>query len=333
MKRKSALLTILVAAIVGTSGLTFRNQQIGVLASPASRWSQTYGGTNWDSAYSVIQTTDGGYGILGETLLTEGDNDFWFVKTDTIGNMLWNRTYGGAGDDRGRSVVQTVDGGYVLVGETSSFGAGKGDFWLIKTDASGDVLWNKTYGGFDDDAANSVIQDSDGGYALAGYTGSFSTGIFGFWLIRIDMSGNVLWNKTYGGTEYDEAYSLVQTKDGGFALAGYTYSFGAGYADFWLVRTDASGDVLWNKTYGGTNYDAAFSMVQTSDGGYALAGYTESFGAVGMDFWLVKTDENGIIPEFPSFHILPPLMLVTLFAVWFRRRKRYVSCKSFVQVN
>ena len=140
------------------------------------------------------------------------------------------------------------------------------------------TTWNKTYGGTKDDDAEALVQTNDGGYAVAGQTMSSGAGLEDFWLVKTDASGNMQWNKTYGGTSYDEAWALVQTTDGGYALAGRTASFGAGGYDFWLVKTDASGNMQWNKTYGGTNDDFAFALVQTSDGGYALAGCTGSLG-------------------------------------------------------
>ena len=201
----------------------------------------------------------------------------------------WNKTYGGAKGDVAMSLVQTSDGGYALAGHTESFGAGWADFWLVKTDSSGNMLWNKTYGGTKDDGGMSLVRTSDGGYALTGYTESFGAGLADFWLVKTDSSGNMLWNKKYGGADLDVAESLVQTSDGGYALAGHTFSFGVGSSDFWLVKTDSSGNMLWNKTYGGANDDGADSLVQTTDGGYALAGRTFSFGVGSSDFWLVKT--------------------------------------------
>jgi hypothetical protein len=163
---------------------------------------------------------------------------------------------------------------------------------------TGQQGWNKTYGGTYDDEANSLIQTWDGGYAIAGSTKSSGAGDFDFWLVKTDASGNQLWNKTYGGTGEDWACSVVLTGDGGYAIAGATESFGAGGWDFWLVRTDASGNMQWNKTYGGGNWDWANSLIQTWDGGYAIAGITNSFGAGGPgDVWLVKTDASGSIGE------------------------------------
>jgi len=149
--------------------------------------------------------------------------------------------------------------------------------------------WNKTYGGASWDYAFSVVQTSEGGYAIAGATSSFGVGSLDFWLVKTDADGNMQWNKTYGGADGDMAYSVVQTGDLGYAMAGYTRSFGAGEHDVWLVKTDGSGSVQWNKTYGGTALEWARSVVQTSDGGYAIAGATHSFG-VGGDFWLIKLE-------------------------------------------
>ncbi len=189
--------------------------------------------------------------------------------------------------------METSEGGYALAGDTSSFGAGDMDFWLVKTDSDGNEQWNQTYGGADLDSANSMIQTGDGGYAIAGHTSSFGGGGPDFWLVKTDSNGNMHWNQTYGGTNYDFAYSVVQTGDGGYAIAGHTESFGVGAYDLWLVKTDSDGNEEWNQTYGGTDSDSAYSMVQTSSGGYAIAGSTNSFGAGDMDFWLVKTDSNG----------------------------------------
>jgi hypothetical protein len=195
-----------------------------------------------------------------------------------------------------RALIRTIDGGYALVGWTSSFGAGYGDFWLVKTDGNGNAQWNKTYGGTNGDAAYALVQTTEGGYALAGYTGSFGAGNRDFWLVKTDASGTMQWNKTYGGTGDDAASTMVQTVDGGYALAGYTWSFGVNWLpDYWLVKTDSSGNMQWSRNYGGTESDYANALVQTVDGGYALVGDTLSFGAGSYDIWLVKTDiESGL---------------------------------------
>jgi hypothetical protein len=263
-------------------------------ASGTKVWSKSYGGTGHDAVYSLVQTNDRGYALAGYTdSFGAGNQDFWLVKTDASGNLQWNKAYGGTNAEWAYVLAQTSDGGYALAGYTRSFGAGNGDFWLVKTDSLGNHLWNKTYGGIGDDEAYALTQTGDGGYAIAGYTKSFGVGDRDFWFVKTDADGNMQWNKTYGGTGYEVAYALVQTGDGGYALAGYTDSFGAGNGDAWLIKTDADGNMVWNETYGGTGSDGASSAVQTSDGGYALAGATSSFGAGLADMWLVKTDTEG----------------------------------------
>jgi hypothetical protein len=259
---------------------------------PATEWTHPYGGANWDGAQSLVQAGDGGYVMAGSTLsYGAGGYDFLLVKTDANGNMQWNKPYGGSNDDMAYSVVQASDGGYAIAGWTKSYRVGGPDFCLVKTDASGNTQWSRTYGGTGSNYARSVVRTSDGGYAIAGFTSP--GGSFNFMLVKTDASGNMQWSKTYGGDYWERAYSVVQTSDGGYALAGYTESYGAGSEDFWLVKTDSSGNMQWNKAYGGTNIDDAYSVVQTSDGGYALAGDTASHIYGKTEAWLVKTDTSG----------------------------------------
>ncbi|MCW4015601.1 MAG: hypothetical protein NWF06_04455 [Candidatus Bathyarchaeota archaeon] len=187
-------------------------------------------------------------------------------------------------------MVETSDGGFALAGSVSAFGAGGSDFWLVKTDSSGNMEWNKTYGGEEGDYVNSLIKTSDGGFALAGETDSFGAKSTDFWLVKTDANGNVEWNKTYGQLYQDYAHCVVETSDGGFVLAGYTLSLVGDLEDFLLIKTDSSGNMQWNHTYGGADRQYAYSVVETSDGGFALAGYS-SFS--NSDFWLVKTDAQG----------------------------------------
>jgi len=287
--------TDLILDIQGKTSLgTGPHQRHYGLTGYASGWRQTYGGAGNDQAWSLVNTSDEGYATAGLTYsYGAGWADFWLVKTDACGHMQWNKTYGGIDQDWAQALVQTGDGGYALAGSTNSFGAGWYDFWLVKTDVNGNAQWNKTYGGAGNDQAWALVQTNDEGYAIAGYTTSFGVGGNDFWLVKTDSTGNVQWNKTYGGTNGDDAYALVQTIDGGYAMAGPTESFGAGSGDFWLVKTDADGSMQWNKTYGGTDLDVALDMVNTSDGGYALAGTTRSYGAGNWDAWLVKTDADG----------------------------------------
>jgi hypothetical protein len=263
-----------------------------VAQAPSWEWVKTFGGSDWDSGSSVQQTSDGGFILVGTTTsFGAGGFDVWLIKTDADGNKLWEKTFGGIRDDRGHSVQQTSDGGFILLGWTESFDAREADVWLIKTDASGNIEWDRTFGGSDRDKGSSVQQTSDGGFILVGYTESFGAGWADVWLIKTDADGNKLWEKTFGGSGLDSGSSVQQTSDGGFILVGYTTSFGAGGFDVWLIKTDADGNKLWEKTFGGSGRDWGSSVQQTSDGGFILVGYTTSFGA--GDVWLIKTDANG----------------------------------------
>jgi len=253
-------------------------------------WSRTYGEGNQMEANSLVQTSDGGYALAGGTA---SPWTFRLIKTDATGNVQWSKTYAREGGAVCRSVVQTRDGGYALAGWTYSYSSSSWDFWLVKTDSNGNMQWNMAYGGTLNDGANSLVQTSDGGYALVGETESFGSGqssVPDFWLIKTNSTGSMQWSRTYGGMNGEYAPSVVQTSDEGYALAGYTYSYGA-KGDAWLVKTDSTGNIQWNKTYGGANSDEVHSIVKTRDGGYALAGFSISFG---WGFWLVKTDSNGV---------------------------------------
>jgi hypothetical protein len=258
-------------------------------------WINAYGGDDDDEGYSVQQTSDGGYIITGYTKSYGfGLNDVFLIKTDASGNQSWIKTFGGAQDDEGYSVLQTDDGGYLIAGVTSSSGAGSRDVLLVKTDASGNSQWQKTLGGMSSDGARDIKKTSDGGYILTGWTLSYGPGFIGnAWLVKTDSLGNEEWNKFFGGSDADRGYSVQQTNDGGYIVAGYTDSFGAGLYDMLLVKTDNSGNQEWMKTFGGTGRDYGHSVQQTTDGGFIVAGYTLSFGAGGDDVWLVKTDING----------------------------------------
>jgi hypothetical protein len=253
-----------------------------------------FGGSDWDEYYSVQQTSDDGYILAGYTeSFGAGLSDFLLDKRVSYGFRQWNRTFGGTSWDKAKSVQQTSDGGYILAGFTGSYGAGFSDLWLVKTDADGNEQWNKTFGGFDWDTAESVQQTSDNGYILAGYTFSYGAGSADVWLLKTDADGNKQWDRTFGGTGDDFASSVQQTADDGYILAGYTESLGAGSFDAWLIKADSEGNEQWNRTFGGAEMDSSFSVQQTADGGYILAGYTESYGAGSSDFWLIKVNGEG----------------------------------------
>jgi hypothetical protein len=256
-------------------------------------FARTYGGTGYDEAESIIQTSDGGYAVAGYTYgFGAGNRDFLILKIDSIGNLSWVRTFGGAGSDEACSIIQATDGGYAVAGYTRSFGVGDGDFLVLKLDPSGDLSWARTFGGVDWDEARSLVQTQDGGYVIAGVTRSFGAGDRDFLILRLGPSGNLSWARTFGGADYDYANSIVQTQDSGYAVAGYTASFGGGLADVLILKLSSSGGLQWARTFGGTSTEA-WSIVQTQDGGYAVAGYTASFGGGGDDALVLRMDSSG----------------------------------------
>jgi hypothetical protein len=253
-------------------------------------WLHTFGGPNDDEGYSVQPTIDGGYIIAGVTSSHgAGSRDVWLIKTDASGNESWSRTHGGMSSDGAWSVQQVSDGGFIMTGWTLSYGPGYlGNAWLVKTDSQGIHDWDSVFGGSGVDRGHAVRQCSDGGYILAGYTDSFGAGLYDMLLVKTDSSGGEQWMKTFGGTGRDYAQSVRQTADGGYIVAGYTLSYGAGSEDAWLVKTDLDGIGEWSQTYGGTSSDVAYCVRQTSDGGYIVAGHTLSYGAGLHDLWLIR---------------------------------------------
>ena len=257
-------------------------------------WSGVWGGSNDEWARGVQQTQDGGYILVGFSLsFGPGNAAMYAVITDSLGALQWDTTYGGADWDEGHAVEMTPDGGFVLAGGTASFGAGAADMYLVRIDSVGDTLWTRTYGGGSQDYAYDMDATTDGGYILAGGTMSSGAGSWDLFLVKTDSLGNWLWERTYGGGAADGARSVEQTSDGGFIALGYTFSSGAGDADFYLVRTDSIGDTLWAATYGGSARDIGHSVCETRDGGYVMTGETESFGAGSYDLYLIRTDTLG----------------------------------------
>lgn len=236
-------------------------------------------------AVQNTDTTNIGLEITEENQRTEA--------TSRYETVTWSKTFGGEQDDYLRSLIKTDDGGYLLFGETYSYGAGKADIWIIKLDLMGNQIWDKTFGGPDDDWINILIQSDDGGYVLAGKTYSYGAGGGDAWIIKLDSVGNKIWEQILGGSNNDSAYLLLQNDDGGYTVGGYTFSLNAGRADFWIIRLDPYGNELWEKPFGGSGEDTLRSLIQTDDGGYLLSGITYSYGAGEGDFWILKLDEKG----------------------------------------
>ncbi len=258
-------------------------------------WVKRYSGT----IASIQQTSDGRYIAIGSiSIIGAGGSAFtnvWVVRLDSNGEILWQKTYGGPVFDYGKSISPTPDGGYIAAGETDSFGAGSRDIWVLKLDAMGNILWQQTYGGNDYDWLGSIQTTVDGGYVVAGGTYSFGAGNADPWVLKLDAKGAVEWQRYYSSIYYGEASAVRQTSDGGYVIAGGTYSFGAGSEDGWILKLDANGNVLWQNTYGGTTTDFLTSIQLTSDGGYIAAGYTYSFGAGYGDIWVLKFNADGSV--------------------------------------
>ncbi len=267
-------------------------------------WEKTYGGSNTDIAYSIKQTSDDGYIVVGETYSYEGKKDIWALKLDENGSVEWQQLYGSSYnnntlapvDDIPYSVQQTSDGGYIIVGESESED-GYADIFVMKLDKDGIDEWQKFYEGPYDDRAYSVQQTSDGGYIVVGETVSTEYGDTDLFVMKLDEDGNKEWQKVYGGSDDDTAH-YVQEVDSGYIIAGETWSEDNGIenhggGDFWLLKLDRDGNIIWQKTYGGSLSEVAYSVQQTSDGGYIMVGYSTSndegiknHGK--MDFWVVK---------------------------------------------
>jgi hypothetical protein len=294
----------------------------GFAQAPPVQWQNSYGGASFDEGVSIRPTTDGGYVIAGSSLSSNGDIssakggfDMWVVKVDVLGNLFWQTSIGDAFNQYTTSVDNTLDGGYIIAGYTDTSAVNQRDFYLVKLDADGLILWEKKYGGTGNDMANSVYHTTDGGYIVAGTSNSLNGDVHGnqgsydFWVIKVDMNGDTLWTKTLGGSGYDEAKSVQQTNDGGYVIAGHTYSTNGsfsgnnGKADYLVIKLDATGNTIqFSETFGGSNDDFATFAEQTSDGGYIVSctSFSNDSDVTGhhgitttSDCWIVKLDGAG----------------------------------------
>ncbi|CAN5692648.1 hypothetical protein BH11BAC1_BH11BAC1_13700 [soil metagenome] len=300
------------------------------------QWDYRFGGDVYDYLNSFQQTTDGGFilagystsGISGDkTQPSRGGLDFWIVKTDALGIKQWDKRFGGAGSDYCNFVEQTSDGGYILGGNSDSGiggdktqpSQGSNDYWIVKLDSLGNKIWDKRYGGSSDEYLVGILQTSDTGYIIAGYSGSgiggdktqINRGYHDYWIVKTDSIGTVLWDKDFGGSDYDFLTNLLITDDGGFLLGGSSSSPAGpdktqniwGATDVWLIKTDSLGNKLWDFDFGGTDYDQVNSFCKTRDGGYLLGCYsasnisgnkTQNTWGQG-DVWLLKITAAGVI--------------------------------------
>ncbi|WP_400075509.1 hypothetical protein [Winogradskyella sp. R77965] len=296
------------------------------------QWQKTYGGTADERGNDIIQTEDGGYAIIGFSFSDDGDlsenaglQDYWLVKLDASGNISWQKSFGYQGADSGISVIQTNDQGYLISGildVTASGGLGNfsrnsevlhagGDYWVLKLDTIGELQWSRYFGGNFTDTPEGIIETEDNDFIIAGGSDSDDTdisnniGSYDFWVIKISASGDLVWEKSFGGNQIDEARAIVKSGDGNFIIAGDTRSSNNdvsnnnGAADLWLIKISPNGDLIWEKTIGGTSFDVARSIVKTQDNGFLLAGSSRSSdGDVSEnkgqnDAWVLTVDANG----------------------------------------
>lgn len=296
---------------------------------PDIQWQKSVGGSQSDEIPKVRQTLDGGYVAFGyswsndgNATVNYGEGDYWVVKFDSLGVMQWQKSYGGSRAQYGYDIQQLPDSGYILIGETqlsdgdvTGYHGGSFDCWILRINKTGAIKWKKTFGGSKDDRGRSITPTSDGGYIFTASTSSNDGDVSGFhgslgydfWVVKIDSSGIIQWQKTLGGDGQDEPAEIVPTMDGGYMVSGYSSSQNGdvtgnkGMGDAWIVKLDSLGNIAWNKCYGGSNHDGAGSAAQTADGGYIISAYTQSddgdvAGYHGMsDLWVIKTDAYGAI--------------------------------------
>jgi len=297
-------------------------------------WEKSYGGKSADYLSSVTPTPDYGFIVGGSSLSNKsgskaennnGNLDYWVWKINEKGDLMWQKNFGGAGSDFLRSVSLTKDGGFMLGGVSSSDRSfdkkedsrGLTDFWLIKQDASGSEQWQKTIGGSGQEKIQTVMQALDGGYIVGGSSDSpisgektdAGMGNLDLWIVKLDSKGVIQWQKTYGGIYIDELRSLATTTDGGYIVGGYSNSpasicksENSRSGDFWILKLDKDGSIIWEKTLGGDGDDQLQVVSQTYDGGYVVAGSSNSGSSgqktvgnsSGTDFWVLKLDHDGV---------------------------------------
>lgn len=296
-------------------------------------WAKTYGGSQDDFARSVIPTLDGNFLVFGNTSSINGDitdktfevSDYWLLKLDLNGNVIWSKTYGGSDEDVGQQVIQTSDGGYAIVGYSksndidASNNEGQHDNWILKLDNNGNVLWEKSFGFAGHDHAYSVIETNDGGFFMTGFLDitasegegstvrNFRHGIGEFWCHKLDANGNIEWRNYFGGSNNDRSFDVVQANDGGYVVTGFSesndfdISNSKGSYDFWVIKINPEGELVWEKSLGGTEIDQARSIIKTDDNAYIIIGnsfsndgdITSNLGS--SDYLLIKISDNGNI--------------------------------------
>jgi hypothetical protein len=299
------------------------------------QWQKCLGGTGWDEAWDIKQTQDGGYIMVGRTASSDGDVagtnggtlDYWVVKLSTNGSVLWSRTFGGSNEDTAKKVVETADGGFLIVGEAYSSDGdmvgqhGNGDYGIINIDGDGNLLWTKMFGGSSLDVATGVVTTPDGGCLVIGNVTSTDGDIvdpkggYDIWLVKLDVNGETVFKKSLGGSGEDRALGMTKAHDEGFLIAGFTASTDGdvnendGIIDLWILKIQGAGEIIWETTLGGDLGEQGYALVPSSDGGYFAAGATWSpdsgdvsgqHAAGKPDGWVVKLSPNAVPTHTPS---------------------------------
>ena len=332
-------LLLLLTGLLAVSSCSNDDTEGGTIPDPDGfrgevEWMRNFGGSGAETATSIIATQDGGFAVLGYSKSTDGDleakslpvNDYWLLKLNSEAELEWQRTYGGSKDDRGQAVVQTTDGGYAIVGYAmSSDGDGSNnegfhDHWILRLNAAGDILWERSFGYSGHDHAYDLVETEDGGFFFSGFLDVVSSGGAGntskgryltrhgvgeFWGTKIDSEGNLEWRKYFGGTNNDRAYGVVSSFDGGFIMTGFSesddedISSTKGSYDFWLVKVDNNGELVWERSFGGSGIDVSYDIERTDDNAYVVVGHSFSSDQDisnnhgESDIWMIKVDEAG----------------------------------------
>ncbi|MDC8001421.1 T9SS type A sorting domain-containing protein [Aequorivita todarodis] len=287
-------------------------------------WERSYGGSGYEFGYSVINTSDGGYLIGGQSESTDGDvsnnhgmNDAWAVKLNSVGDIQWEKSYGGSLNEYITGMIETTDGGFLFIAPTTSNDGditnnqGERDYWIFKTNAQGTIEWQKTYGGSESDYAQDVKQTPNGGYIVTGMSRSTDGDItnphggYDYWVLKLDPIGDMEWQKNYGGSQDDYSLAILLTDDNGYIISGYSKSNNGevsgnhGGNDYWVVKIDGAGNLEWQKCYGGSADDLSSYIVESTNGGYVISGV--SFSTDGditnnhgeRDAWVLEIDSSG----------------------------------------
>jgi hypothetical protein len=298
------------------------------------KWNVTLGGEKVDKLFSALKTQDG-FVFVGLSFSFGNESDVWVVKMDFNGGIVWNKTFGGSMDDAGSAVTLIEDKNFVVAGYTNSMGNGDYDFLLLKIDASGSLLWNKTFGGTQSDKAYAVAAAPSGCVAV-GDTRSKGEGDSDAWIIKVDLNGNLLWDKTSGGTGFDMPKCITVSNYTGYLIGGFTFSFGNGERDFWLFKVDDSGNTPWSCTVGRSAFEEAYGVLEVEENEFVMVDWSNSIGQGSYDYYVVKisiANGDGWLSVYPLIALALVVVVIVLVVLFFLHRRRINRKISEQKVN